>query len=83
MTTEHREALLLISTAAQPQNHAMTNKLKAAAMFRVLSLAPMKDAAPPFRQLAQDGKVDQFRKLYEGCMRTMPDGDEQIEKGAR
>jgi hypothetical protein len=61
----------------------MTNALKAAAMYRVLSLAPMRDSKARFLQLAQEGKVDAFWKFYEGCMRTQPERDAQIEKAGK
>jgi hypothetical protein len=58
----------------------VTSRLKARAMFQVLSLAPMERSEPRFRALADAGDIEEFWRYYENCMRTKPELDVQIEE---
>jgi hypothetical protein len=68
---------------AQKEGQMMTPKLKAAAMFKVLSLAPMGQAEDRFREFAKRGDVEGFWDYYEGCLRNLPTTDERIEKAGK
>lgn len=56
----------------------MTSRLKAQLLFQILSLAPMKESEPRFRQLRDAGDVEGIWSYYAGCLRT-PSMDEKIE----
>jgi hypothetical protein len=57
----------------------MTNALKAGALFKVLTLAPMNESEPTFRRFAEAGDVDGFWAYYQVCLKNVA-MDERIEK---